>query len=156
MPNWCEGTLKVRGTIKDLKNFVLNGLLPVEPIGRLKKPLSLDGESETNIYIMSVSDTLYIKGTRRAFCSPDYIDVSTDEPKDKTIMTLPFKQAWEISADNLLDVCKEFNVDMRIQGFESGMRFSQIVEIVDGEIRQDKEIKYDDWEWDCPCPDMGG
>lgn len=33
MPNWCEGTLKVRGTIKDLKNFVLNGLIPVNPLG---------------------------------------------------------------------------------------------------------------------------
>lgn len=156
MPNWCEGTLKVRGTIKDLKNFVLNGLLPVSPFGATKKPLSLDGEDETSLYIMSVPDTLYIKGTRRAFCEPDYIEVSSDEPNDKTILTMPFKQAWAILSDNLLEVCKEFNIDMKIQGFEQGMRFSQIVEIVDGEIIQDEEIKYDDWEWDCPCPDMGG
>lgn len=156
MPNWCEGTLKVRGIIKDLKNFVLNGLLPVNPIGTIKESLSLDGEDETSLYISSVPDTLYIKGTRRAFCEPDYIEVSSDEPNDKTILTMPFKQAWAILSDNLLEVCKEFNVDMKIQGFERGMRFSQIVEIVDGEIIQDEEIKYDEWEWDCPCPDMGG
>lgn len=156
MPNWCEGTLKVRGTIKDLKNFVLNGLLPVTPTGKVKKTLSLDGEDETSLYISSVPDTLYIKGTRRAFCEPDYIEVSSDEPNDKTILTMPFKQAWAILSDNLLEVCKEFNVDIKIQGFECGMRFSQIVEIVNGEIVQDEEIKYDDWEWDCPCPDMGG
>jgi hypothetical protein len=156
MPNWCEGTLKVRGTIKDLKNFVLNGLIPVNPLGATKEPLSLDGEDETSLYISSVPDTLYIKGTRRAFCEPDYIEVDSDEPNDKTILTMPFKQAWAILSDNLLEVCKEFNIDMKIQGFERGMRFSQIVEIVDGEIIQDEEIKYDDWEWDCPCPDMGG
>lgn len=156
MPNWCEGTLKVRGTIKDLKNFVLNGLLPVSPIGATKEPLSLDGEDETSLYISSVPNTLYIKGTRRAFCEPDYIEVSSDEPNDKTILTMPFKQAWAILSDNLLEVCKEFNIDMKIQGFERGMRFSQIVEIVDGEIIQDEEIKYDDWEWDCPCPELGG
>lgn len=156
MPNWCEGTLKVRGTIKDLKNFVLNGLLPVSLFGSTKEPLSLDEEDETSLYISSVPDTLYIKGTRRAFCEPDYIEVSSDEPNDKTILTMPFKQAWAILSDNLLEVCKEFNVDMKIQGFERGMRFSQIVEIVDGEICQDEEIKYDDWDWDCPCPDMGG
>ena len=156
MPNWCEGTLKVRGTIKDLKNFVLNGLLPVKPIGATKEPLSLDGEDETSLYISSVPDTLYIKGTRRAFCEPDYIEVYSNEPNDKKILTMPFKQAWAILSDNLLEVCKEFNIDMKIQGFERGMRFSQIVEIVDGEIIQDEEIKYDDWEWDCPCPDMGG
>ena len=156
MPNWCEGTLKVKGTIKDLKNFVLNGLLPVSPIGATKEPLSLDGGDETSLYISSVPNTLYIKGTRRAFCEPDYIEVSSDEPNDKTILTMPFKQAWAILSDNLLEVCKEFNVDMKIQGFERGMQFSQIVEIVDGEIVQDEEIKYDNWEWDCPCPDMGG
>lgn len=156
MPNWCEGTLKVRGTIEDLKNFILNGLLPVDPIGRMKEQLSLDGESETSIYILSISDALYVKGTRRAFCEPDYIEVSSDEPNDKAIITMPFKQAWAILADDLLDACKEFNVDMKIQGFERGMQFSQIVEIVDGEIRQDEEIEYDDWEWDCPCPELGG
>lgn len=156
MPNWCEGTLKVRGTIKDLKNFLLNGLIPVNPIGAIKESLSLDEEDETSLYISSVPDTLYIKGTRRAFCEPDYIEVSSDEPNDKAILTMPFKQAWAILSDNLLEVCKEFNLDMKIQGFERGMRFSQIVEIVDGEICQDEEIEYDDWEWDCPCPDMGG
>ena len=156
MPNWCEGTLKVRGTIKSLKNFVLNGLIPVNPLGATQKPLSVYREDETSLYISSVPDTLYIKGTRRAFCEPDYIEIISDEPNDKTILTMPFKQAWAILSDNLLEVCKEFNIDMKIQGFERGMRFSQIVEIVNGEIIQDEEIKYDDWEWDCPCPDMGG
>lgn len=156
MPNWCEGTLKVRGTIGDLKNFVLNGLIPVSPLGVTKEMLSLDGEDETTFYAFCISDSLYVKGSRRAFCVPCNIDVSVEDPSEKTTMTLPFKQAWAIRANDLLNVCKEFNVDMKIQGFERGQQFSQIVEIVDGEIVHDEEINYDDWDWDCPCPDMGG
>lgn len=30
MPNWCEGTLKIRGKQKDVKRFVLEGLRPVD------------------------------------------------------------------------------------------------------------------------------
>lgn len=30
MPNWCVGTLRVRGKQKDLQNFVLNGLKPCD------------------------------------------------------------------------------------------------------------------------------
>ena len=45
---------------------------------------------------------------------------------------------------------------MKIQGFERGMEFSQVIEIVDGEIVQDEELHYNDWNWDCPCPEMGG
>lgn len=156
MPNWCEGTLKVRGTIRDLKNFVLNGLIPVDHFGREKETLSFDGEDETSFYVLSVPHTLYIKGTIRAFCEPDYIDVSSDDSNDKAILTMPFKQAWAILANKLLEVCKEFNLDMKIQGFEKGQKFSQIIEIVDGEICQDEEIKYNDWYWECPCPDLGG
>lgn len=29
MPNWCVGALRVRGKQKDLQNFVLNGLEPI-------------------------------------------------------------------------------------------------------------------------------
>lgn len=156
MPNWCEGTLKVRGTIKDLKNFVLNGLIPVTLTGCAKKPLSFDKEDNVSFCIYSTPNTLYIKDSRRAFCEPEYIEAWVDEVNNKTIMTLPFKQAWAIKAVDLLNICKEFNVDIRIQGFERGMQFSQIVEIIDGEIRQDEIIKYDDWDWECPCPDVGG
>lgn len=33
MPNWCEGTLKVRGTKENVKKFVLEGLHPVGFMG---------------------------------------------------------------------------------------------------------------------------
>lgn len=33
MPNWCAGTLRVRGTKENLTKFVLEGLQPVDYIG---------------------------------------------------------------------------------------------------------------------------
>lgn len=37
-----------------------------------------------------------------------------------------------------------------------GMQFSQEIEIVNGELTKEVEIKYDDWTWECPMPNMGG
>ena len=156
MPNWCEGTLKVRGTLKNLKNFVLNGLEPVDFIGDAKPPLKVVEETDTYIDIRCSDSSLCMKGTRRHFCKPDYIEMYADEPNEIIVWKTPFKAAWGIDSDSLLQLCKEFNVDMKIQGFERGMQFSQIIEIVDGMILQDDEITYDDWDWNCPCPNMGG
>ena len=45
---------------------------------------------------------------------------------------------------------------MRIHAFERGMCFNQIIEIIDGEITKDEEVKFDDYNWDCICPNVGG
>lgn len=36
------------------------------------------------------------------------------------------------------------------------MEFAQEVEILRGELVKDEEIKYDDWEWECPMAYLGG
>ena len=38
----------------------------------------------------------------------------------------------------------------------SMMCFNQIIEIIDGEITKDEEVKFDDYNWDCICPNIGG
>lgn len=156
MPNWCEGSLKVRGKISNLKDFVLHGLKPVTFMGEDVKPLSFQGEDDTSFWIDEIKTSLWLDGTRRHFCEPDYIEVDAEDSETPTIMILPFKAAWAIDAGALHSLCKRFDVDMKIQAFEMGMQFSQIIEIVNGEILKDQEVKYDDWDWDCPCPRMGG
>ena len=64
--------------------------------------------------------------------------------------------AWGISAEELLNSCKQYNVDMRIHAFERGMQFNQIIEIIDGKITKDEEVEFDDYDWDCICPNLGG
>ena len=48
------------------------------------------------------------------------------------------------------------HVDMKIHGFEMGMEFNQDIEIVDGRILKDEELHFENYQWDCICPNMGG
>ena len=45
---------------------------------------------------------------------------------------------------------------MKIHGFECGMEFNQVVEIVDGKIMKDEELQFKDYQWDCIFPNLGG
>lgn len=156
MPNWCEGCLKVRGTFANLKDFVKNGMEAVGAYGSVKShPLI---EETADLFYMDGSNTLfYLENTRRHFVEPYCIEFYTKGTGDEPIVILlPLKAAWGIDACDLQKLCQKYHVDMKIQGFERGMQFSQLIEIIDGKIVEDKEIKYDDWYWDCPCPDVGG
>lgn len=155
MPNWCAGTLKVRGSFVNVKKFILEGMPPVSFLGEDRK-LEIATEDETTFCISEIKDDLWLRGTRRHFCNPDYIEVYADSPDETVTIALPFRAAWAIEAEKLLALCQNFDVDMKVQGFERGMEFSQIVEIVDKKIVHDEEIEYDDWTWDCPCPNLGG
>lgn len=42
MPNWCAGTLRVRGTKENLTKFVLEGLQPVTYFGSETEALKFD------------------------------------------------------------------------------------------------------------------
>lgn len=156
MPNWCEGSLKVRGNVDALKAFIFEGLQPVTFLGDNNAPLPKDDCDELHLFIQNKGNTLWMKNTRRHFCEPDYIEVAFESKDDIQVLIMPMKAACHIEAEALLSLCKEFKVDMKIQGFEQGMQFSQLIEIIDGEIIKDEELKYPDWDWDCPCPRMGG
>ena len=45
MPNWCVGTLRVRGTKENLTKFVLEGLQPVTYIGEDLEALKMDDDN---------------------------------------------------------------------------------------------------------------
>lgn len=151
MPNWCVGTLRVRGKSKDLQNFVLKGLKPVDYLGNEYTELELD-----EFFNVSCNKTCWIEGTRRGFVND--LDVSFKDYEDDSIhaIALDVKFAWGISADDLLKICKNYNVDMKIHGFEQGMQFNQIIEIIDGKILKDEELHFEDYRWECICPNMGG
>ena len=46
MPNWCRGTLRVRGTKENLTKFVLEGLQPVDYFGEDLEVLKMDEYSQ--------------------------------------------------------------------------------------------------------------
>lgn len=63
MPNWCKGTLRIHGLKKNLQNFVLDGLQPVDLLGADLDKLKL--EDEGDIEYKSNPYDCWIKGTFR-------------------------------------------------------------------------------------------
>lgn len=151
MPNWCEGSLKVRGTKGNMTKFILEGLKPVGFLGEEHSKLSLDelGDVDTK-------ETCWIENTRRGFVEGVEVELSEYEDDETFIAIFDSKFAWAISADELLKTCEKYHVDMKIHGFERGMEFNQAIEIVDGEILKDEVIQFKDYQWDCICPNIGG
>ena len=150
MPNWCAGTLRVRGEKENLTKFVLEGLQPVTHFGSETETLKIDDYSRIKC------ERCWIKGTRRGFILDLDVFINDWNDEGKIAIGLDAEFAWGISAEELLNSCKQYNVDMRIHAFECGMLFNQIIEIIDGEITKDEEVKFDDYNWDCICPNIGG
>ncbi len=67
-----------------------------------------------------------------------------------------FKAAWAIDADALRAISARYDIDIKIYGFESGMKFNQDIEIVKGKIIKDDEIQFDNYQWECINPNLGG
>lgn len=160
MPNWVEGTLKIRGDFENLIAFIESGLdeparLPGLP--GLKRNndqfIQMTYYEDNEYFDATINRTCHIKGTSRGFATGG--DVYLEKGKANTIC-IPVKFAWCIHADELLDICNTYDLDMRIIGFEYGMEFAQEIEIINGKVTMDTTIKYDDYLWECPCPLLGG
>lgn len=151
MPNWCAGTLRVRGRKKDLQKFVTDGLKPLPIKGKKIPDLELDEYGD--IYCNSMC---YIKGTTRGFVQS--LDVYFEENEDNSIQTiaLDVEFAWAINSEELLKVCQKYHVDMRIYAFEQGMEFNLEIEIINGKITKDSYFAFQDYKWECICPNKGG
>ncbi|MEW5567347.1 hypothetical protein [Rossellomorea marisflavi] len=162
MPNWCEGPLKVRGTREDIKRFLTEGLEAINSHAAIHAFLGNDvTPHQVHITVDEFDMTLkaeegfYIKGTSRAIIEgPIVYDFLDSEIETLTIEC--FKQAWDIQANEFAKISKMYNIDIRIYGFERGMEFNREIEIHKGEIIKNTEIAFDDYEWECPFPNMGG
>ena len=173
MPNWCAGTLKIRGEGSGIRNFIENGLTLYS--GSFDHPTVVDKSKwlyvDYTYYVDTCDDKwvgyhitppyyegVHVNDTNRAFiCGDQYLEIPCGESESsKIISCLNFKQAWDIRSSDWVGLSKKWNLDFRLFGFESGMEFCREVEVIKGEITMDKTIKYDDWLWECPMPGMGG
>jgi len=167
MPNWCEGNIRLRGKRADIMDFLRN---EIECVGYRNYPDGLETqlveiEEFYGDVIVNAPDNMkntafcrfHIKETRRNFISGKSFNVYLDEDAEpNTICIDGFRAAWGVEAEPYLKKARKYGIDIHIVGFERGMEFSQEIEIVGGELLKDCEIKYDDWMWECPMPNMGG
>lgn len=169
MPNWAEGTLKVRGNKDNIIKFLKEGILgypehrnvgidenghPIVNYTHREVKVTED-EWETDIHC---DRGFYINETRRAFIEEECIQFYHDYDASKyQLEILGFKQAWAASPENFIELSKKYEIDFKIFTFEMGMEFTQEIEIIDGQLTKDlcKE-KFSDYFWDVAFSTIGG
>lgn len=164
MPNWIKGTMKLRGKQKDIKRFFDEGLEPSSWFGEENKlDDQVKDESEDDYLEYSFKDEPHVIGTRRMFIQDETVTMYEEEG----ICTVPIKQAWSFSPDDyaeekLIKIADKFHLDIKLYGIECGVQFCQEILVLHGDkentgvIRYNNVIQYEDWEWECPFPNMGG
>ena len=159
MPNWIEGTMKLRGKREDIRRFFLEGLDPSSWLttGDIKHQVE-DNSTEYSLDF-TFRDQPHIVDTRRAFITDDYAYMD----EDYGIICVNIKQAWcfcEAYGSEDMQVWKtiseKYDVDLRLFGIEMGQAFVQELIIVRGKRPILNEKQYEDWMWECPFPMMGG
>lgn len=150
MPNWAEGTLKLRGRRENIKSALKKMFIGSD--------ITISEEMDDQALILtltSINSYFYINNTKRAFIDKNKIEVLLEE--DFEIIEIDdFKQAWRVIPKNYQEFSKKYNVDIKIFVFEQGLQFTQEIEIVDGQITKNETRKYDDYQWDVPFSKLGG
>lgn len=164
MPNWCEGNLRLRGTKKNIKDFIENEIVYNVFVGddcQELKPTVDETEHEMLLTPPQgyMRDDFYIKGTHRNFIFSGSIEIcwpEADEDEEIIVIIDDFNSAWGFNKQGWVEHAKKYGIDVRMIGFEQGMQFSQTMTITrDGEVTDDVK-HYNDWNWECPFPNMGG
>ena len=159
MPNWIEGTMKLRGKRENIKRFFKEGL----DASSWPKPEDRENQvidnSEGSELDFSFHNEPHIKGTRRAFIT----DQNAYMVEDEGVVCVDVKQAWAFNADRENEDLKkwksisdEYDLDIKLFGIESGMEFEQEIIILRNRRPIITEKQYEDWEWECKFPNMGG
>lgn len=161
MPNWCEGSLRMRGKFKNLKNFFKSGLMVHRLIFNglnttIECPELLSIEyDEPKYFLMNIGSDAHITGTERAFVLQDDIEFS-GKGKGVCSCAVRIKQAWDFNAEEFRDLAFKYSLDMRLNGFERGGEFSREIIIEGGVIIKDETTQYNDYDYECIMPMLGG
>ena len=148
MPNWAEGSLKLRGKCENIASALKEMLL--------NDTVTLEEEWDGDLLVFNnTAPYFYINKTRRAFINQNQIEVCLEE-KFCIVELDNFQQAWSAIPENYQEISSKFDVDIKIFTFERGMEFTQEIEILKGEIIKNVVSNYDDYQWEVPFSNLGG
>lgn len=147
MPNWCEGNLRIRGTIKQLAEFMKNAV-DADDVTKY-----IETDTEIDIYLKD--GATWLRGSQRAFVMGEIV-AKAKSPAEKKAVALDYRSAWLVESDVLLNLAIKSGVDIRLNAYERGAEFNRNIEIIGGKLVKDETIKFDDYVWECPCPLIGG
>ena len=136
MPNWCEGNLRIRGTVQQLAEFVKNAV----DADDVTKYLLTD--TKINVYLKN--GATWLRGSERAFVMGS-IEAYANSPKQKKSVALDYRSAWRVESNVLLDLAVKTGVDIRLYAYERGAEFNRNIEIIGGKMVKDETISFDDY-----------
>ena len=144
MPNWCQGVLKIRGKKKHLINFI-NCVLEVQNNQNSFVGIKPTSDEYNDLFlIVTYSDVIYFRNTRRCFLIKDiewHWDSVNDDLDNIYVQCLDIEQAWFLEAKQFATWSKEYKIDFRIKGYEKGRQFTQEIIVENGNLIKD-EKKY--------------
>lgn len=160
MPNWCEGNLRIRGTKENIKKFLENEIVYyANNTDNEHKPVIEEDEYCMSLIQYTGLESFYIRNTFRNFFFTNRIDIGWPDadPEEEIVVVIDnFNSAWALRKDGWAEHAMKYNIDFRMFGFERGMEFSQVMTVLrDGTVEQETK-QYDDWNWECPFPELGG
>lgn len=159
MPNWIEGTMKLRGKQKDIMRFLDIEIIANGSGGDISD--YVDRNIRDGFVEYEFKNDPHVNGTRRMFVDESYIYMD----KEDECVCLDIRQAWCFSfspkSDDedlrlWADFAKKYSIDIKLFGIECGMCFTQEVIALRNERVISNVKYYEDWDWDCPFPNMGG
>lgn len=160
MPNWCEGYLRIRGSINHLEKFFKNAFdLPQGETRTIEELIETHFYKDRRYkeFFVEINGDVWFKDSQRGFVEAGSDNVTySNKTGELHVIVLRFRQAWGCSPDYFVDISKKYNVDFRFFGGEQGMEFTQEFEIINGELTLDVTTNYDDWAWESPVPAWGG
>ncbi|MBE7394606.1 hypothetical protein [Pasteurella multocida] len=147
MPNWCKGNLKIRGKIEDVKKFLDEQIYKKGEVILEKDEIKLSGVDG------------HLKDTYRCFISAGkdgFHDEFYARRDGNIIVIIPVQHAWGPYLPYFEELSEKYNVDFRFYGYERGLEFNCEFEIIKGNITIHRKIEFDNYEWECPEPRLGG
>lgn len=163
MPNWVEGTFRIRGPKENVLKFAAEGLSAVAYNGPITVKRYEEDDGVIHFDFMDAKlggppDMLYIEGTKRHFLDDISYGIDVYENNEGEYqLVAPFQAAWSINLDNLEAIADKYGVDVKANGYELGFQFEQIIEINrSGKVLAAKKIKYNNYGWECAMPLLGG
>ena len=149
MPNFAEGTIKLRGRAENIKSALKYMFGAVGDI-------TIEDDTDGEIITFTTTDSyFYINGTKRAFIDNDSFEIHLDD--DFLIIELDnFNQAWRAIPEDYIEISEKFNVDIKIFTFEQGLEFTQEIEISKGKILKNTVLKDGKYRWEVAFSNLGG
>ncbi len=161
MPNWCKGTLKIKGNIKDVERWCKENINVYSHSFKNGAWLT-QHDNDNSVKIKTGKEEIEIDIPKEAYIehtSRNFVEEGSyygSEHDGIMRLALVVKTAWAFESEPYIEMSKDYGIDFRFYGFECGMEFNQEVIIEGGELIADNEITYDDYFWECPFPNLGG